>query len=1635
MAVTINTIEGDDRVNNAESSSATFSGTFNNSNGDITIEIVNSSGNVVAVDNFNPPGSNGNWNRDLNLTGLADGIYRVRVNLSGDGAGAQERQFVLDRTGPAVTSLATASVPENTSIATTVYTATANEPVTWSLDGTDATRFTLGADGKLRFAASPDFENPADSGRNNVYDIIVRARDVAGNVTDKAVAITVTNVDEVPPTITSGGSFSIAENTAASVSIYTATANEAVTWSLLGTDAGAFSIGADGKLKFAASPDFENPVDSGGNNKYDITIRATDGAGNTTDKSITVTVTDVNEDTTPPTAPSIDLASDDDTGFSNTDNITSKTSGLTITGAGEPGARVTIYRDTNGNGDQDVGETTLGTTTVSGGGTYSADISLASGKYDVRAYQTDKAGNKGPSSSPLAITVDNQHPTIGGLTIITVKENTPTSTVIFDANATDATAVTYSLSGQNDDDFIIDATTGELRFVASPDFENPTDGGFILNLYDVDIVATDAAGNSSSQTLWVRIEDVDENGAPVGIADSYTAIEDTVLTVTAANGVLKNDTDPNNDKLSAKVVTGPANGTLKLNSDGSFTYQANANYSGSDSFTYRANDGTADSDVTTVSLTVTGVNDAPVGVANTYTLSEDTTLTGASVLANDTDVDNTNAQLSASLVSTTSNGTLIFNSDGTFTYTPKADFFGIDSFTYKVRDPSGAESAATTVTLNITSINDAPVGAGDSYDLSEDSSLTVAAPGVLINDTDVDSVLQAVLDTAPANGTLSLNSDGSFTYTPNSNFNGVDRFTYKANDGSLSTGPITVSITVQEVNDAPTAPAVNTVSTSEDTASTAVTIGANDIDNDVLTYSIKPGFGPAKGTVTFDASKGTFVYNPNANANGSDSFIIEISDGTAPAIEQAVSVSITAVNDAPTAPAEASVTTNEDTPSSAVAIGANDVDEDTLTYSVKAGAGPAKGTVTFDAANGTFTYVPNLNANGSDSFTIEISDGTAPAIEQVVTVNITPVNDAPVAPPSQSVSTNEDTPTGPISFKASDVDGDTLTYSYNGEGAPQLGSLSIDQAAGTFSFTPNANAHGVETLKFLIRDGQGGVIEQTVILTVNPVNDAPTAPAEKAISVTEDTASGPVAIGAGDIDGDTLTYSLIEGGPAKGTVTFDQAAGTFVYTPNPDVSGTDSFRIMVSDGKGGIATQMVNVTIGAVNDPPTAVDDTLNTRLEDGGAFTVAAATLLANDSSLPDVGETLTIIAVGAAVGGTVSLAGGVITFNPTADFNGPASFEYTVSDGKGGTDVGVASFAVTPVDDAPAFTADALKVSTPENQTTVGTFAATDADGGALTYSLAGQDAGLFVIDKATGALSFAVAPDFETMPVNPVFVSVIVTDPTGLSDQLNLTVQVSDVAESQPNGPPPITTPPNPNPGGGEPDPQVLLNDAFRNIMRYPVNDEYRPRVDVLAGKVEDGDMTLEQAIGVIIDWADATTAVATMTYQFFTGKVPTFEGLDWLVAPDGPNPNSLNEDYYAKFNYDSRYINFAVNLGKNGLSGQAFALEYGSLTLAQATKAIYAEVFGFEATDAKVGELLSGLVPNGMGGTMTREAYLRVLGGDDLGAKAAMAGFLLGYAALADEGVYGGVNEAFLLDIADGGTYDVNMVGVYEGGLGG
>ena len=282
------------------------------------------------------------------------------------------------------------------------------------------------------------------------------------------------------------------------------------------------------------------------------------------------------------------------------------------------------------------------------------------------------------------------------------------------------------------------------------------------------------------------------NTAPEAKADQFFTGANTQLTVAPEGGVLANDSDADGDMLEAVLVQGPGHGLLTLKADGSFSYTPDAGFSGDDSFTYKASDRDLESQAT---VTITVANAAPTAQGDNYTTGAGIALVVAAdrgLLANDSDANGD--MLEAVLVEGPAHGLLTLEADGGFSYTPEADFSGDDSFTYKASD-GDLESQAT---VTITVANTAPTAQGDNYSTGAGIALVVSAEqGLLANDSDADGhTLEAVLVKEPAHGLLTLEADGSFSYTPDAGFSGEDSFTYQASDGAAQSEPVAVTIEV-----------------------------------------------------------------------------------------------------------------------------------------------------------------------------------------------------------------------------------------------------------------------------------------------------------------------------------------------------------------------------------------------------------------------------------------------------------------------------------------------------------------------------------------------------------------------------------------------------------------------------------------------------------------------------------------------------------------------------------------------------------------------------------------------------------------------------------------------------------------------
>lgn len=281
------------------------------------------------------------------------------------------------------------------------------------------------------------------------------------------------------------------------------------------------------------------------------------------------------------------------------------------------------------------------------------------------------------------------------------------------------------------------------------------------------------------------------NDAPSAVNDTVTTAEDSAVSVTAGT-LLGNDSDPDGDALAVTGVSSGAHGSAVLNGT-TVTYTPTANFSGVDSFTYTVSDGHGGTATATVAVTVTAVNDAPVAGSNSVSTVEGTpvSVSTTTLLGNDSDVDGDT--LSVTGISQPGHGSAVLDG-GTLTYTPDADFHGVDSLTYTVSDGHGG-TVTGTVSVTITPVNDAPTAVNDSASTAPNTAVTI---DVLGNDTDVDGdPLSVTVAGTAAHGTVAVNEDGTITYTPNENYTGTDSFTYTISDGTTgNSAAVTVKVAV-----------------------------------------------------------------------------------------------------------------------------------------------------------------------------------------------------------------------------------------------------------------------------------------------------------------------------------------------------------------------------------------------------------------------------------------------------------------------------------------------------------------------------------------------------------------------------------------------------------------------------------------------------------------------------------------------------------------------------------------------------------------------------------------------------------------------------------------------------------------------
>ena len=932
--------------------------------------------------------------------------------------------------------------------------------------------------------------------------------------------------------------------------------------------------------------------------------------------------------------------------------------------------------------------------------------------------------------------------------------------------------------------------------------------------------------------------------------------------------------------LTFSVGTGTADATMTFTGEPAaintaldgLTYSPTADYNtpvdGPETLTIDTNDqghtgsGGPLTDSDTVDITVTEVNDAPVGVGDVAFINEDASPTLIDVLANDdTGALNESAQtLTVDSITQGAHGT-VTNNGTDVTYTADVDFNGIDSFTYKLCDDGTTNGTSaplctivgTTVVVTLRPVNDAPVASDGTASTNEDVAVGIDLGDSASDVETADGALTYTIVSGPSHGILT-GSGQAKTYTPDPNYNGSDSFTFKLTDrgdpdncgapvlnvctAALDSATKTITITVNPVNDAPVA-SDGTASTNEDVA-VGIDLGdsASDVEtaDGALTYTIVSG--PSHGILTGSGQAKT--YTPDPNYNGSDSFTFKLTDRGDPdncgapvlnvctaALDSAtktITITVNPVNDAPVA-SDGTASTNED-----VAVGidlgdsASDVEtaDGALTYTIV--SGPSHGILT--GSGQAKTYTPDPNYNGSDSFTFKLTDRGDP----------------------------------------------------DNCGAPVLNvcTAALDSAT------------------------------KTITITVNPVNDAPVA-SDGTASTNEDVAVG-IDLGDSASDVETadgaLTYTIVSG-PSHGILTGSGQAKT--YTPDPNYNGSDSFTFKLTD-RGDpdncgapvlnvctaaldSATKTITITVNPVNDAPVASDGTASTN-ED-----VAVGIDLGDSASDVETADgALTYTIVSGPSHGILTGSGQAKTYTPDPNYNGSDSFTFKLTDRGDPDNCGAPvlnvctaaldsatktiTITVNPVNDAPVnavpsaqtTSEDTTKVFSTGNSNKI-SVSDVDLGGGSLRLTLTATHGTLTLADLTgltfsvgTGTADATMTFDGTLADVNAALDGLAYAPTADYNGAASLTVVSDDLG--------------NTGSGGAQTDSDTVT------ITVNPVND---------APVASDGTASTNEDVAVGIDLGDSASDVETadgaLTYTIVSGPshgILTGSGQAKTYTPD-PNYN--------------------------------------------------------------------------------------------------------------------------------------------------
>jgi VCBS repeat-containing protein len=948
-------------------------------------------------------------------------------------------------------------------------------------------------------------------------------------------------------------------------------------------------------------------------------------------------------------------------------------------------------------------------------------------------------GGQDTDQSPNTITINvtsTDDAFVDGNEAVTTNEDTPVSGNVIDSglSSPDGTIVLKSFQVAGDSTTYTAGQTATIAGVGT--IEIAADGSYTFTpvanysgtvpviTYSLSDDAGATVGNVSTLAITVAAV-VDLSAAN----DSNTTDEDTAVT----GSVTGNDSTTSTGNLSYAKATDPSHGDVTVNADGSYTYTPDANWSGTDTFTYTVTDAASGETLTkTVTITVDPTDDAFVDGNEAVTTNEDTPVSGnvidsglsspdGTIVLKSFQVAGDSTTYTAGQTATIAGvGTIEIAADGSYTFTPVANYSGtVPVITYSLSDDAGATVGnVSTLAITVAAVVDLSA-ANDSNTTDEDTAVTGSVTG---NDSTTSTGnLSYAKATDPSHGDVTVNADGSYTYTPDANWSGTDTFTYTVTDAaSGETLTKTVTITVDPTDDA-FVDGNEAVTTNEDTpvSGNVIDSGLSSPDGTIVLKS----FQVAGDSTTYTAGQtatiagvgtieiaadGSYTFTPVANYSGTVPVITySLSDDAGATVGNVSTLAITVAAVVDLSAANDSNTTDEDTAVTGSVTG-NDSTTSTGNLSYAKATDPSHGDVTVNA-DGSYTYTPDANWSGTDTFTYTVTDAASgETLTKTVTITVDPTDDAFVDG-NEAVTTNEDTPVsgnvidsglsspdGTIVLKSFQVAGDSTTYTA-GQTATIAGVGTIEIAAdGSYTFTPVANYSGtVPVITYSLSDDAGATVGNvsTLAITVAAVVDL--SAANDSNTTDEDTAvTGSVTGNDSTTSTGNLSYAKATD-PSHGDVTVN-ADGSYTYTPDANWSGTDTFTYTVTDAASGeTLTKTVTITVDPTDDA--FVDGNETVTVAEGSSNNIG--TLISGTSSVDGpisvssfsiAGET-GVFTIGVpytvAGKGTITVQqNGLYSFTPLGSF--PDSFPlvtYTLTDGSGTDDTSTLAISLTTVDTVP--------------------------------------------------------------------------------------------------------------------------------------------------------------------------------------------------------------------------------------------------------------------------------------------------------------------------------------------------------------